>query len=132
MGTIDNLHFSVKFDIFPINDRVLRKQSQKRDEINMPERVNKRPTTAKEALVLVQKGKAEYISTEHADPFIDATSNSVFIPKTGLRAKLLRDGTGENVDLGEFRPRTGTVVVPGSLRERQADTLIEYEKIGEG
>jgi len=76
LGTIDNLHFSVKFDIFPINDRVLRKQSQKRDEINMPERVNKRPTTAKEALVLVQKGKAEYISTEHADPFITAFKNT--------------------------------------------------------
>ena len=79
MGTIDNLHFSVKFDIFPINYRALRKQSQKRGEINMPERSKREPTTAKEALVLVQKGKAEYRSMEHADPYTDATSNSVII-----------------------------------------------------
>ena len=45
----------------------------------MPERSKREPTTAKEALELVQKGKAEYRSMEHADPYTDATSNSVII-----------------------------------------------------
>ena len=130
MGTIDNLHFSVKFDIFPINDRVLRKQSQKRDEINMPERVNKRPTTAKEALKLVKMGEAGCCSIEHTDPFTDATVDYATI--YGRRKFIFfgRRTIKKYVILSEYRPYTGTAVVSGTLRGGLTDKPVYEEDVG--
>ena len=66
--------------------------------------------SAVEALRLCQEGKGRIEKMDHADPFTDATISWAVLD------------TGEHVDLGELRPRTGWALVPGTLQSQPSDT----------
>ena len=64
--------------------------------------------TAKEVLRL-EKEEVRYETSDHDDPFVDATANYAIVLEGG-----------KYVDMGETRP-SGVAVIPGTLRGRATD-----------